>query len=94
MTDVIDYLSDLHLQEGIEFLVVNIADACFGILQLAVLVPYFKSWIKLGKLKMMDVFTSLTFSCLTLAILIRCVGSFFKCFINFRLQLSIDTSWD
>lgn len=67
-------LNDLQLKKGLEFMIVNIADALFGIFQLIALFYYFKSWIHLGRLKMMDAFTNLTFTFLTIAVIVRFFG--------------------
>jgi hypothetical protein len=58
-------------------------DSCIGVFQLIVLTSYFKSWIRLGRLKMMDVFTNLTFSFLTIAVISRFMGSLVRCSVNF-----------
>ena len=86
-------LNDLKAKKGTEFLILNIADASFGIFQIVVLIFYFKSWIRLSKLKMMDIFTNLTFASLAFAVIIRFIGSLIRCVINFNLQLSTDLSW-
>jgi len=86
-------LNDLQLKKGAEFLIVNIVDSCFGIFQLVVLAYYFKSWMRLGKLKMMDVYTNLTFSFLTIAVLSRFFGSLLRCSVNFISTMKEDSSW-
>jgi hypothetical protein len=79
-------LNDLQAKKGMEFLVVNIFDACFGLFQIIVLTHYLKSWIRLSQLKIMDIFTNLTFASLAAAVIIRFIGSLIRCVINFRLQ--------
>ena len=79
-------MNDLQAKKGMEFLVVNILDACFGIFQIIVLTRYFKSWIRLSQLKIMDIFTNLTFASLAAAVIIRFIGSLIRCVINFTLQ--------
>ena len=86
-------LNDLKAKKGMEFLILNMADASFGIFQIVVLTFYFKSWIRLSKLKMMDIFTNLTFASLAFAVIIRFIGSLIRCVINFNLQFSTDQSW-
>lgn len=76
-------MNDLLFKNEAEFLIVNIVNSCFGLFQLVVLASYFKSWMRLGNLKMMDVFTNLTFSFLTIAVLSQFINSLLRCSVNF-----------
>ncbi len=76
------------MKEGLEFFLVNTFDFFISLLQIGVLIYYFRAWRDLAKEKAIDKYISVTFTCLALATFSRFFGTMIKCTTNFTVLIT------